>query len=279
VQDQQLLPSLFVDVENADLSLPLAGAGEGSEALKEICYGELGEDRIDDTSLSMTKSTNAKAWAALSDKMLPFDLLLFNYVLYDGQDDRKRESYKFFQDLVLSAKPGAALVIVDVLHRSKMHLDDLYESLMVAVEAQAPKQKPSISLEEALAASDGTLQGLLLDAGSSQSAIERVYRQLSLRLHPDKNHDKDGAEKAFNRLKEMRDAVIRGHDLIKQDDGSVVVAPLAMVRETEAARSPARNSKGLLLRYDIPSSENHKAEVMVLIKGPIDLKAPTKPAQ
>jgi DnaJ-class molecular chaperone len=47
--------------------------------------------------------------------------------------------------------------------------------------------------------------------------VERRFRQLSLRAHPDKNPaEPEVARRAFDRLQEARDAVIRGHELVKQ---------------------------------------------------------------
>ena len=93
-------------------------------------------------------------------------------------------------------------VIIDVLSRSRAYLDELYERLASLLEATRPKglQAVTLDVDAALEISDGQLQSKLLDAGPAPAAVERVFRKLSLRVHPDKNpEDLDRAQMAFNR--------------------------------------------------------------------------------
>jgi len=154
----------------------------------------------------------------------------------------------------------------------------MYEVLATAVEAARPKglKSTTLDVDEALTMSDGQLQSKLLDAGPSHSAIERVFRKLSLRVHPDKNpDDAERAQQAFNRLKEAKDTVIRGHETVKQDDGSVLLTPLAVHAETASAHKAHGKESGLL-RFDVGPCASIKAEVMVLVKGPLELAIKTR---
>ena len=49
-----------------------------------------------------------------------------------------------------------------------------------------------------------------------------------------------------------------------QADGGVLIAPLA---SSIQAAEGGRDSKGLLLRFDLPPTAQCKAEVMILVKG------------
>eukprot|EP00960_Hanusia_phi_P074967 768351-Hanusia_phi.AAC.12 len=89
-------------------------------------------------------------------------------------------------------------------------------------------------------------------------------------------------------LQEAKEALIRGHELVKQEDGSVLIAPLSVHSGISEGKSLAHSKvllpvisrgnltstfQGLLLRFDIPASEAIKAEVMVLVKGPLEVFA------
>jgi hypothetical protein len=154
----------------------------------------------------------------------------------------------------------------------------MYEVLASAVEAARPKGIKStmtLNIDDALSMHDGQLQGKLLDAGPSHAAIERVFRKLSLFVHPDKNpDDQERAQQAFNRLKEAKDTVIRGHESVKQEDGSVLLAPLSVHSYTASNKAHGKDSG--LLRFDVGPCASIKAEVMVLVKGPLELAIKTR---
>jgi hypothetical protein len=153
----------------------------------------------------------------------------------------------------------------------------MYEVLASAVEAARPKgiKSTALNIDDALSMHDGQLQSKLLDAGPSHAAVERVFRKLSLFVHPDKNpDDQERAQEAFNRLKEAKDTVIRGHETIKQEDGSVLLAPLSAHSDTGANKAHGKDTG--LLRFDVGPCASIKAEVMVLVKGPLELAIKTR---
>ncbi|EKX54636.1 hypothetical protein GUITHDRAFT_100110 [Guillardia theta CCMP2712] len=220
------------------------------------------------------KGPNMKGWEAVfGEDVDPPSLVIFSYCVFEAQEKDRNAGYAFYQDIISQLKVGSVVVIVDVLHRSKVYLDELYEALAARIEADRPKENTNISLDGALSASYIELQALLLEGGPSHAAIERQFRKCSLRVHPDKHADRfEEAQRAFNSLQEAKEALIRGHELVKQDDGSVLIAPLAVHSGNAEGKSLA-HSKGLLLRFDIPASEAIKAEVMVLVKGPLEVYA------
>jgi len=233
------------------------------------------------------KGPNAKAWQSLFGEGAPqIDLVVISYSIFESQEATRGSckggdalGWKFYEDLILQAAPGTVFVIVDVLSRSRVYLDEMYEVLASAVEAARPKglANTSLDVEQALEISDGQLQSKLLDAGPSPAAIERVFRKLSLRVHPDKNpQDMARAERAFLRLMEAKDNVIRGHETVKQDDGSILLAPLAVHSEKETKENKAHGKDSGLLRFDVGPCDSIKAEVIVLVKGPLELAIRTR---
>jgi hypothetical protein len=58
-----------------------------------------------------------------------------------------------------------------------------------------------------------------------------------------------------------------------QSDGSTVIMPLSVFAEDP---NGLEGTRGAVMRFDVPPSQSIKAEVMVLIKGPVDaiLRAP-----
>eukprot|EP00960_Hanusia_phi_P074968 768351-Hanusia_phi.AAC.13 len=114
------------------------------------------------------KGPNMKGWeAAFGEDVDPPNLVIFSYCVFEAKEKDRNAGYAFYQDVISQVKEpekvdvrgaesfvssyrqlkvGSIVVIVDVLHRSKVYLDELYEALAAQIEADRPKESTSISL-------------------------------------------------------------------------------------------------------------------------------------
>ena len=72
------------------------------------------------------KGPNAKAWNVLFGQDAPqIDLVVVSYSIFESQEATRGLGWKFYEDMILQASPGTVFVIIDVLSRSRIYLDEV----------------------------------------------------------------------------------------------------------------------------------------------------------
>jgi hypothetical protein len=72
------------------------------------------------------KGPNAKAWNVLFGADAPkIDLVVVSYGIFESQEATRGIGWKFYEDMMLQAAPGTVFVVVDVLSRSRVYLDEV----------------------------------------------------------------------------------------------------------------------------------------------------------
>jgi hypothetical protein len=79
------------------------------------------------------KGPNAKAWNVLFGQDAPqIDLVVVSYSIFESHEATRGLGWKFYEDMILQASPGSVFVIIDVLSRSRVYLDEVSSACTVS---------------------------------------------------------------------------------------------------------------------------------------------------
>jgi hypothetical protein len=108
-------------------SADVANGGEGEENLELVAQN--GSALVDAGGASWQdafKGPNAKAWNVLfGTESAKIDLVVLSYSIFESQEATRGIGWKFYEDMMLQAAPGTVFVVVDVLSRSRVYLDEV----------------------------------------------------------------------------------------------------------------------------------------------------------